>query len=750
MNRNHSPNLLFCLALALAAPTTVALAEAGPALLDRIVVTATRVGSAEVAGAVHVLDASILERHSFADVNRTLRQVPGLNLVEEEGFGLRPSIGIRGSGTDRNAKIAVLEDGIPIAPAPYAAPSAYYFPRITRMRAVEVSKGPAAIKYGPQTVAGAVGMYSNEIPGAIDGGLAGRLHLTGGDHGTLRAHGLVGGFVDTGTAFDLGMSVEALQEQADGFKQLDGGGPTGFEIGDYVAKLALRSNDRATRAQSLELKVQYSDEDSDETYLGLAPADFLATPLRRYRASQLDHMSVRHRTLQASHRIELGENLDLTTIAYRTDTTRAWYKLNDVRNAGDTGYSSLSNVLANPAAFPVEYAALVGAPGTTSAAGALRMRNNSREYYATGVQSVLGASIDAGTVHHALEFSLRYHRDEEDRFQQDDRYQMQDGVMVLTSAGAPGSQDNRVGEAAAWAAYVRDTIEWGRLTLTPGLRYEQISLQQSRYASNDPTRSNAPTVARSTVDAFMPGLGATWRASSDLLLVAGLHRGFVNPSPGSTADAEQSWNYEAGLRFNRGQASVEAIGFLVNYQNLVGTCTASTGGNCSIGQQFDGGRARVQGLELTAAFDAGPALGLSWSLPLSAVYTYTDGEFLSSFSSGFAEWQNVTSGDAMPYVPEHQLTLNGGIESIRWRVFMSMNYVAESRARAGAGPIGASDRIDARALVDLSGEFDLTQKLRLFASVENLTDKTYNVAFRPAGARPGALRTLLAGIRMTF
>lgn len=743
------------LALVLATAAGSALAEdAAPSgagsVLERIVVTATRIDAASTGGSVTFLDQEILEEHSYADVNRILRQVPGLNIVEEEGFGIRPSIGIRGSGTDRNSKIAVLEDGVPIAPAPYSAPSAYYFPRMPRMSGVEVSKGPAAIKYGPQTVAGAIGMYSTPIPDEPAGGLGGRLDLLGGDNGTFRGHALAGGYVETGRAYDVGASLETLQERSTGFKELDSGGDTGFRIQDYVAKLALRPAAGSDAAQSLELKLQYSDESSDETYLGLALDDFRDDPYRRYRASQLDEMNVEHWTYQATHRIDFSDRLDLTTIAYYTETTRAWYKLNDVRNAANTGFSSLSTILGNPAAFPGEYAAIIGEPGTSSAAGALRVRNNSREYYAAGVQSVLGYSFDVGGASHQVEASVRYHRDEEDRFQEDDRYQMVDGRMVLTSAGAPGSQDNRVGEAEAWALYLRDTITFDRLTLAPGLRYETIDLTRTNYGTADPGRNGDTTVARNTVDVLLPGFGATYALNPDLKLVAGVHRGFVNPSPGSEADAEKSWNYEAGVRFERGLGSVEAIAFFVDYENLVGTCTASTGGNCNIGDQFDGGEARVRGLELVAAGDAGTVLGSAWSLPVSAVYTWTDGEFRTSFSSGFDEWGDVEAGDELPLVPEHQLTLNAGIEAERWRVALTMNYVDETRSTAGTGEIPASERVDSRTLLDLSGEYELTAVASLFASVTNLTDETYNVAFRPAGARPGAPRSWLAGVKMKF
>ena len=723
---------------------------AEPALLDRVVVTASRKDASAVAGSVTFLDEAILEQHVYGDVNRILRQVPGLNLVEEEGFGIRPNIGIRGSGTDRNSKIAVLEDGVPIAPAPYSAPSAYYFPRPQRMSAIEVSKGPAAIKYGPQTVAGAVSLFSSPIPAAPGEGLGGKLDLVGGEHGSLRGHALAGGWINLGGAHDLGMSLETLQERSDGFKRLDSGGDTGYQIQDYVAKLALNSSGDASRPQSLELKFQHSEEDSDETYLGLTLDDFRADPYRRYRASQIDDMEVTHETLQATHRIDFSDRLDLTTIAYRTDTARTWYKLNDVRNAANTAFVSLSGVLADPAAFPVEYAALVGSPGTTSAPGALRVRNNDREYYATGIQSVLGVGFETGGLTHDLELSLRYHKDDEDRFQQDDTYQMADGTMVLSAAGTPGTQDNRVGEAEAWAFYVRDTISAGAWTLTPGLRYESISLAQRNWGTADPARSASPVVTRDSVDATMPGLGITRALGDSLRLVAGLHRGFVNPAPGSNADPEQSWNYETGLRFERGAAALEAMGFLVEYENLVGTCTASTGGGCNIGDQFNGGEARVYGLEFVASHDLGQALGLPLSVPLSAVYTFTHGEFRTDFQSDFAEWGDVTAGDALPYVPAHQLTLNAGLAGQIWRLFLAVNYVDETRAVAGSGGIAAGELIENRTLVDLSGEYDLTEGLSLFASIENLGDQVYNVALRPAGARPGAPRTVLAGVKLRF
>lgn len=737
------------LILALGLSTPLAMAEdSRPVVMDRLVVAGSASESQDIGGSVQFLDAELLDTWSYTDINRILRQAPGVYLQEEDGYGLRPNIGIRGSGTDRSNRVAIMEDGVLMAPAPYAAPAAYYFPFLGRMHEAEVVKGPASIKYGPQTVGGAIHFRSTPIPGAPGSGLGGKLDLFGGNYGTRRAHGVIGGWLDRAGDHDVGFMFETFQDATTGFKRLDSGGDTGYRIEDYVARLAIDSRPGARVDQSLELKLQSSTERSDETYLGLTLDDFRTDPYRRYNGSQADVMDVEHRTLQATHRIDLGAGFDLTTLVYRTDTTRAWYKLNDVRNAADTGFTGISEILDDPTTFANEFAAL----NQNSAAGALRLRNNNREYYAQGVQSVLGKSFETGPARHQLEASVRFHRDEEDRFQHDDRYTMINGTMVLDSAGAPGSQDNRVAEAEAWSFFVRDTIAWGDWTFAPGLRYERIDLTRTNYSTTDPARADGPTsVQTSEVDIWVPGLSVTWQLDPSLQLLAGAHRGFSNPGPGSTADAETSWNYEAGLRWFRGLLALEAIGFYSDYSNLVGTCTASTGGGCNIGDQFDGGKVEVSGLELMAHYDASRALGTGRiGVPLSAVYTYTQTEFGTSFTTTFAPWGTVEAGDELPYIPAHQLTLNAGLVAAGWRTHLSMNYVDETRAEAGSGAIPTDRRVDSRVLFDLTAEVDVADRTAVFVGVENLTDEVYNVAFSPAGARPGKPRTWLAGFKSTF
>ena len=105
-----------------------------------------------------------IEKFNYTNIDNLLGQVPGVNVYQEDGFGLRPNISLRGTSPERSSKITLMEDGVLIAPAPYSAPAAYYFPNVGRMQNVEVLKGSSQIQYGPFTTGGAMNFVSTEIP----------------------------------------------------------------------------------------------------------------------------------------------------------------------------------------------------------------------------------------------------------------------------------------------------------------------------------------------------------------------------------------------------------------------------------------------------------------------------------------------------------------------------------------------------------------------------------------------------------
>ena len=143
-------NLIACaILLALSAPTF-----ADEKTSETITIIGDKEAAQKTAGSAHVITEAELEEFEYSDLNVILRQVPGVYVRQEDGYGLRPNIGIRSaaSGAERSNKITLMEDGILVAPAPYAASAAYYSPTAARMAGLEVLKGPAAITEGPYTV----------------------------------------------------------------------------------------------------------------------------------------------------------------------------------------------------------------------------------------------------------------------------------------------------------------------------------------------------------------------------------------------------------------------------------------------------------------------------------------------------------------------------------------------------------------------------------------------------------------------
>lgn len=716
--------------------------------LDEIIILNDRLDQADLAGSGILIGPESLQEHQYADIDRILRAAPGVYIQEEDGFGLRPNIGLRGTGLDRASKITLMEDGILVAPAPYAAPSAYYFPRAARMNAIEIVKGPAAIKYGPRTQGGSINLLTTPVPETASA----QALLQYGEHDTARAHLWAGGPIASGDKFKLSGLIEGLHDESGGFKKLDGGGDTGYRFDDIVAKAVLE-----TRLGELSFKIQNSDEISDETYLGLTEADFLSSPNRRYAASELDEMDTEHNLVSLGWSREFGAAWSVALIGYRTDFQRDWFKLDRVdadgsaANGGKSG-ASISSILADPAQYEAELAILRGGEGFSSADGALLIKHNNRDYYAQGLQGVINWTGTVGGLNNELELGFRAHEDEMDRFQWWERARIDGFDLTVTGEDTPGTESNRIDSAEALAFYIQDRIDFGRLAVTPGVRYEHIELNRIDYGGGDPDRAGVPAKdVSNTVEAFVPGVSAIFDVSPEWKLFAGVHRGFAPPAPGQTnVDEEKAWNWETGARWAGGASRAEAVFFYNDYENLLGSCTASTGGGCDIGQQFEGGEAIVKGLEFLGETDLAVRFDTAFRLPLRISYTWTEAEFDSSFASEYDPWGDVLAGDSLPYIPEHQAQISLGLETGRWGGNVNFSLIGERRAQAGQGGIPSDQFLDAHTLTDIAAWFALTERVQLRGSVRNLFDEEYIAARRPSGLRPGAPQTWLVGLNARF
>lgn len=718
------------------APREEAATDRDEKILERITVVGSPDRLSEIPGSAAFLDGEQLDeaKTGLGDITRALRTVPGLNIVEEDGYGLRPNIGMRGTPSERSNSITLMEDGVLIAPAPYAAPAAYFFPSFARMAGVEVLKGAGQIKYGPRTTGGSLNMLSTAIPSSMKVSL----DAAAGSYDTQRAHLYVGDSFRYG-----GYLLETFQLHTDGFKELDNGEDTGFDLGDYVAKFRINTDKDAEMYQQLQFKFGYYEQDADETYLGLTSGDFAKTPLRRYAASQNDKVEINQYQYSLQHYIELSDKWDVTTTGYYNTLDRRWNKLDSV------GGQSLSTVLEKPADYADAFSWLTG---EDSPENALTMRDADRNYFARGVQTVMVGKVDTDLMDHRIEFGARYHQDQEDRQQVDNGYQMLDGDMVQTLTGVPLSQTNRIGYAAATALYLQDTVTAGKWRFIPGLRFEDIKLVRKDYGKVDPDRSGESLKENTNhIDVVIPGIGAEYSFSPGLAAFAGVHKGFSPPGPSDVQGLkpEESIAYELGTNIKRNSLVSQVTFFYNDYDNLLGQDSLSSGGTGS-GDQFNLGKAFTYGVESSLRYDLNEWFGSTFNYPVYATYTYTDAEFDSTFFSD--QYGQVNDGDKIPYISPNQFALGAGVEHQDYGKLLLRSYFVEAMYTE---PSISSDvrgpKTDSYYVVDAHVESpDLGKGVRIYADFTNLFDNQYIVAWRPAGARPGAPFTALGGIKFAF
>lgn len=707
----------------------------------------------QVPGAATFIGPEKLEEFEYNDIQRILRQVPGVAIQVEDGYGLRPNISIRGTPSERSARITLLEDGIPIAPAPYSAPAAYYFPTPGRMQAVEVLKGPAAILQGPYTTGGVVNMVSTQIPMSARG----QVTMEAGSHGHLRGHAWYG---DQGDRF--GYVIEGLEWRADGFQNIDRSSrDTGLNQSDYLARFRINSARNRTNQHSLELKLQYADETSNQTYFGLTDSDFRADPNRRYGLSELDQIETEHEQIVLTYDGQFGDQFELRASAYYNGFERAWFKTEGIdfdgsANAQQFDRTSWLNVvqavnrgqsLGGFTAADLQ-AILDGTADT--ATGSIELRNNSREYESKGIQAEAVVKLDTGPVRHRLRIGTRIHEDEEDRLQRLSTYSQVNGSLVLDDFGVLGNAGNRIGRAEAWAGWLYNEMTWGQLQINPGVRVETMELSRTRWETRDGRTDNPasrdPSNLRSTrnndLTVVLPGIGIRYSVLPTTDLIFGVHKGFSAPSSDPDTREEESINWEAGLRYDGEWASLELIGFLNDFENLVGVCTASSGANCTVGDLFSGDAARTRGIESRLTFDW--AANGSIGLPFEATWTWTDAEFRSDLADT-EFFGDAEKGDALPYVPDHQFYVSQGATWERWAAYLSVNYIDSVCTFASCG---AFEKTDSLTTLDASVHFELTPNVQLFALGQNLNGEDGIAGRQPRGARPNLDRTFIGGLRI--
>ncbi len=684
-------------------------------------------------GSAHIISEEEMDKFDYIDVHRLLRSVPGVNVMDEDGFGLRPNIGLRGGHPERSKKITLMEDGVLIAPAPYSAPAAYYFPQMDKISSIEVFKGVPSTAFGPNSMGGAINMTTGYQPKSL------RMSAWGGQFG-FQKYDLAAGFTALG---DWSINLNRISSR--GFKTLENGGDTGFERNNVTLRW---DKQVAYLDQHFTLKFNWSDELSNETYAGTSKEDFERDPYLRYNATERDVMNLDHRQFFASYAFSPIEDLRWRTTFYRHELKRGWDKLVGFGGNNPNNPSvDIRDVMRSPSSSANEYyyQVLTGqadSSGLSDDRAVLELGDNQRQYLSQGVQTQWTYDTYGEETSHLFKLFYRLHQDEVNRFHESEFWNMTQGRLERNNSRSEVTTTLNKGSASTQTLSLAYENNWRKVTTQGILRYEDI-----RY---DFTNFLASTSMESSDELFASGLGLFYQAFDQWGVLAGVNNSFNPVGPGQPADTptEEAINYELGVRFTGGgDFGFEFIGFYSDYRNLNGTCTQS--GGCTIDlldTVESGGKSVVYGTEflLSKTFRQ-----KSWSFPILLNTTYTIAEFRNSFATQFPEWGDgvVQIGDPIPYIPEWQAQLSFGVQKRLWSFFANFHYLGRMADQA---VLDGRQIIPERLVLGLSTAYVWSDNLKLRFRVDNITNERFIASFRPFGARPGRPMLAMLGVEYSF
>ena len=133
------------------------------------------------------------------------------------------------------------------------------------------------------------------------------------------------------------------------------------------------------------------------------------------------------------------------------------------------------------------------------------------------------------------------------------------------------------------------------------------------------------------------------------------------------------------------------------------------------------------------------------NIPFSLSYTLTNAKFLTDFGSTQDIWGEVSNGDRIPYIPQHQLNSSISFEANKFELNLNANYNGKFSTVADG-----SIEIPSYLIFDVSFKYKLRSDITLKSKILNLFDNKYAVSRAPAGLRPGHPFGIYTGFEYKF
>ena len=669
-----------------------------------------------IPGTVHRVTENQLKQIMPLGTADVFRKIPGMHVNDEDPASLRLNVGMRGLYPQRSSRVLLLEDGVPLTLNPYGEPSLYFSPMVDQMESIEVLKSSGQLLYGPQTIGGVINFITADPP--LDAQT--RINLNTGAKGFFS-----GGISHGNSVGDAGYLLSYTHKRAD---QL---GPLKFNINNASAKFSFRLNEKS----KLGARIGLYTEESNATYVGItqkmyddqhyiqatiAPNDLML--LDRYHASLV-------------HDYQFNSRVQLQTLAYAYYIRRNWRRQNFDRS---------------PVAS-MTYERILGDPLATDGSSIFFRQTaqwRNRQYVVKGVEPRLQIDHRLMNADNTLKTGVRVLW--ETAYEQ--------AIHTTIPNGFNGdTRNNEQRDGFATAAYaVNETRFNQQWTATLGLRIEQYAMKRNMFASS---ATQAEQTHNRSVTAIIPGAGVTFQPHSNVVLFAGVHKGFAPPELKSAINAsgtvdeidkEESINYELGARVAAGSfLRISPTLFYLDFKNQQIPVLLSTAGSGFA----NGGKSQHKGVEIAFDLDLAKLAGSSNAFGLSSNLTYTDARFAQDDAKVEGDQIERVYNNYLPYAPKIMFNnalyanLSNGLG-----LYVAGNYVGkqyhDGLNTELAKTDGTTGALGERYILEATASYTYKGRYTLKVAGKNLTNQRYITSRSPQGIRVGMERYLSFGVEV--
>ena len=733
------------------------------------------------------VDTQQMDEFQPRQINDVFTRVPGVNVINDDGFGRHGGIGVRGSPPRRGRKVLTLEDGQPINMSVWIDPSVHYVPPVDRLESVEVLRG-TVINHGPLNNHGVVNFRnlspfgpdetvisaaigSTENKGRGDAVAQDRWGISNTRHvHTRQGIGNVGVvFSYSGAEADGAWDTERLRYN-------DFYGALGFKGANSdltFSAMHFRQRDNYDEA-NLEGDEDDGPGNAERLFFGTGHAKSFINPGSNYNTYNADVTR-----LQMVHNYYVDDTTTITSRLYGFHHRRDRYQNFDGENPADAE----GNLEAEIEQDPGEELAEVFIPE-----GTMLGRLRTYRQFGAEMRAEFADRPFIGGLRQDIQTGVRY---EYNDFTNRNFFGRQG--QILKDGDETGTEVfNTDTDANAFSAFLQTTVHLTRdLNVTPGLRVEHYRLNRLTTASTveegeaeeeepcpgDPTQECAVLEGlsldsvRESFDKthVLPGVSLAYTAFFRSTIYAGYNRGFTPhvlreanapfPSPEELGD-----NFQIGLRSTaiRGVTfDIAAFSHNIDNYQVKGAGTDASGNN--VYHTLD--KVQINGFEVYGRVDSRPYTQSTFNFFFEGTYTLSDakikkGTLFECDDDDDCEADDIeavsVNGNRLPEVYRHFANLSVGVEhATGWDVSVSWTYrgdfyTDEVNTGYGGDPEGEDGLVPEVWLLSARANMKLGDTgASVFIAGDNLLDKLY-IADREDGIKAGQGRTIWGGFKYKF